>query len=84
MMEEQVFPKSNIKVQTYSIATKLVEQGAGLCVVDKHTAQSVLSDNIKIASFEPPLTFTINALHLDNSLLSRVVDDFLAFLVNKF
>jgi DNA-binding transcriptional LysR family regulator len=83
MMEEQVFPKSNIKVQTYSIATKLVEQGAGLCVVDKHTAQSVLSNNIKIASFEPPLTFTINALHLDNSLLSRVVEDFMSFLVNK-
>jgi len=83
MMEEHVFPKSSIKVQTYSIATKLVEQGIGLCVVDKHTAQSALSENITIASFDPPLTFTINALHLDNSRLSIVVDDFLPVLLDK-
>ncbi|ASP48589.1 LysR family transcriptional regulator [Cognaticolwellia beringensis] len=84
MMEENVFPKSSIKVQTYYIATKLVEQGAGLCVVDKHTAQSAMSDNISIASFDPPLNFTINALHLDNNGLSRVVDDFIPVLLNKF
>jgi DNA-binding transcriptional LysR family regulator len=84
MMAENVFPKSNIKVQTYFIATKLVEYGVGVCVVDKYTAQSNLSDNIAIASFDPPLTFSINAQHLDNSRLSRVVDDFLPLLLNKF
>ncbi len=83
MMEENIFPKSNIKVQTYFIATKLVEKGVGVCVVDKYTAQDILSENIAIASFEPPLTFSINALHLDNSCLSRVVEDFLPFLLSK-
>lgn len=83
MMKESVFPKSTIKVQTYFIAAKLVERGVGVCVVDKHTALSVLSDNIAMASIEPPLTFTINALHLDSGCLSRVVDDFLPFLLNE-
>jgi len=80
MLKEDVFPKSTINVETYYIAAKLVEKGAGVCVVDRHTAKSILSEDIGIASFEPPLTFSIDVLHLDDSGLPKVVKDFLPFL----
>jgi len=83
MMEENVFLKSVIKVQTYFIATKLVEQGAGLCVVDRYTAKSNLSDHMAIASFDPPLPFTVNALHLENSCMPRTITEFLPFLIEE-
>lgn len=83
MMEDNVYLKSTVKVQTYFIGTKLVEQGAGLCVVDKYTAKNNLSETMAMASFDPPLTFTINALHLENSCLPRTVTEFLPFLIDE-
>jgi len=77
MMEEHVVLNSTIKVQTYFIAARLVTQGAGICIVDKYTALGNLSDNVAIASFNPPLNFTVNALHLENSALSKASVSFL-------
>jgi DNA-binding transcriptional LysR family regulator len=83
MMKEQVFLKSPIKVETYFVAARLVAQGAGVCIVDKFTAQGNLADNIAMASFNPPLTFSVNALHLENRNLSKVTEEFIPFLEHE-
>lgn len=83
MMEEDVDIQSTIKVQTYFIAARMVAEGAGLCVVDRYTAEGNLSDNIAFASFTPKLTFNVSFMHLESRSLSRVAEDFLAYLVNE-
>jgi len=83
MMEENVQLQSHIKVQTYFIAARMVAEGAGLCVVDKYTAQGNLSDNIAYASFSPKLTFNVGVMHLESRGLSRVAEDFLAHMTRK-
>jgi DNA-binding transcriptional LysR family regulator len=84
MMQDNITLKSLIKVQTYFIAARLVSQGAGICVVDRFTAQGNLADNIAIASFDPPLNFTVSALFLENKGLSMVTEEFLPFLEAEF
>ncbi len=84
MMQDNITLKSLIKVQTYFIAARLVSQGAGICVVDRFTAQGNLADNIAIASFDPPLNFTVSALFLENKSLSMVTQEFLPFLETEF
>ena len=83
MMKENTFLKSTIKVQTYFIGTQLVSKGVGVCIVDRYTAEANLSDNTAMASFDPPLTFSVDALHLENSCLPRTVTEFLPFLTKK-
>ncbi|MEY8213574.1 MAG: LysR family transcriptional regulator [Colwellia sp.] len=83
MMKERIILESVIKVQTYFVAARLVAQGAGICIVDKFTAQGNLSDNIAMASFDPPLTFSVNALHLENRNLSKVTEEFIPFLEDE-
>lgn len=80
MMEDNIVLKSNIKVQTYFIAARIVAKGAGICVVDKHTAQGNLSENMRMASFEPKLAFDISVLHLENRALSKVAESFVPYL----
>ena len=80
MLEDDVTLDSVIKVQTYFIAARLVAQGAGICIVDKYTAEGNLTENIGIASFDPPLNFTVNALHLENKVLPKVTEEFIPYL----
>ena len=80
LQSENMQPHSPIQVQTYFIAARLVAQGLGVCVVDRHTALGNLNDNTAIASFTPPLSFSINALHLQNRPLSKAVQGFLPYL----
>jgi len=82
MMEDDVRLTSSIKVQTYFIAARLVAQGAGICVVDKHTAQGNLTENMGYASFEPKLSFDIKVLHLENRSLSKVAEEFIPYLTS--
>ncbi|MGB1197933.1 MAG: LysR family transcriptional regulator [Thalassotalea sp.] len=80
MMEEDISFKSSIKVQTYFIAARLIARGLGVCVVDRYTAQGNLSDDVAIASFEPALTFNVNAIYLENRTNSKVIDEFIPYL----
>ena len=80
IMEEDIEIHSRIKVQTYFIGTRLVAKGAGICVVDKFTAMGNLSDDIAIASFDPPVYFNINVLHLENNNLSNIINAFIPHL----
>lgn len=82
MMEEDITLQSTIKVETYFIATRLVAEGAGVCVVDQYTAQGNLSDNMAMASFDPPLYFPINVLSLENRRLSKLAETFVNSLNN--
>ncbi len=84
MMQDNVTLEALIKVQTYFIAARLVAQGVGICVVDRFTAEGNLSDNTAIASFSPPLNFTVEALHLENRRLSKVTTEFLSYLKAEF
>lgn len=84
MLQDNISLEALIKVQTYFIAARLVAQGVGICVVDRFTAQGNLTDNIAIASFDPPLNFPVNALYLENRNLSKVTEEFLPYLKNEF
>jgi hypothetical protein len=53
-------------------------------VILRFTAQGNLADNIAIASFDPPLNFTVSALFLENKGLSMVTEEFLPFLEAEF
>lgn len=83
MMEENITLSSCIKVQTYFIAARLVTQGAGICIVDKFTAQGNLSSKTSFASFDPPLHFPVNALHLENRSLPKVLEEFIPYLKHE-
>lgn len=84
IMEEDINFRSKIKVQTYFIASRLVAKGVGVCVVDRFTAEGNLTDNVAIASFEPALTFNINAVHLENRTKSKVINEFTPYLTQGF
>ncbi|MFT4653425.1 MAG: DNA-binding transcriptional LysR family regulator [Kangiellaceae bacterium] len=83
MVKEDINFKSSIKVQTYFIAVRIVSRGLGVCVVDRYTAQGNLSENMAIASFDPPLTFNINAVHLESQTKTKVIDEFLPYLLKS-
>jgi DNA-binding transcriptional LysR family regulator len=71
--------KSSLQVDTYFIAAGLVSQGLGCCTIDKYTALGNLSDRVSMASFEPPLTFKLKGLYLDNKPLPRICEEFTEF-----
>jgi len=83
MMEEDTRLASAFKVQTYFIAARLVAQGVGVCVIDKFTAEGNLSENMAYASFNPPLTFDVKVLHLENHSLSKVAEAFIPYLIDN-
>ena len=79
MMEEDTRLSSAFKVQTYFIAARLVAQEVGVCVIDKFTADGNISENMSYASFNPPLTFNVKVLHLENHSLSKVAEEFIPY-----
>ncbi|TMO68899.1 LysR family transcriptional regulator [Pseudoalteromonas aurantia] len=80
LMEENVSLSSTIRVQTYFFAVRLVAQGVGLCVVDKFTALGNMDDTMGMASFDPPLTFNVDAVYLENHTISNVARQFIDLL----
>ncbi|GGW81544.1 LysR family transcriptional regulator [Alteromonas halophila] len=80
MMKEGVRFSSEVKVQTYFIAARMVAKGIGFCVVDRHTAESNLCGDVAIASFEPKLTFDVCLLHLANKGIPKVAEAFIPYL----
>ena len=84
MMQDKISLEALIKVQTYFVAARLVAQEVGICIVDRFTAEGNLSDNTAIASFDPPLTFPVKGLYLENRNLSKVSEEFLTYLIAEF
>jgi len=83
MMEENTRLQAEIKVQTYFIAARLVAQGAGVCVIDKFTANGNITPDMAYASFDPPLTFGVNILHLENRRLPKFAEKFIPYLTEE-
>jgi len=79
LTNSDVHVKSSLQVDTYFIAAGLVSQGLGCCTIDKYTALGNLSDKVSMASFEPPLTFQLKGLYLDNKPLPRICEEFTEF-----
>lgn len=80
LSEEDIHVNSNIKVQTYFLAARLVAKNMGVCIVDEFTARGNLSDNVSLAAIEPPLNFQLKALHIEDKALSQLANDFLSLL----
>lgn len=70
---------SSYQVDTYYIATRLVDAKLGCCTVDRYTALGNKTDDVGIASFTPPIAFDVKALHLESRPLSRICASFLAY-----
>jgi DNA-binding transcriptional LysR family regulator len=79
LTSSNVLVKSSLQVDTYFIAASLVSQGLGCCTIDKYTALGNVSDNVSMASFDPPLRFQLKGLYLDNHPLPRICEEFTEF-----
>ena len=77
LSEEDIEVNTNIKVQTYFLAARLVAQNMGVCVIDEYTARGNISDKVAISTIEPPLKFQLTAMHLEDKQLSQLANDFL-------
>ncbi len=77
--QEQIVYSSKIIAQTYFVARNMVGLGSGVAIVDQCTALSNKPDNISVKAFNPPIKFTVKALHLTDQPLSKTSADFLKF-----
>ena len=73
------FNSKNI-AQTYFVARNMVGFGSGIAIVDSLTAKSEGPGNLKFKGFQPPIKFTIKALHAEDRPLSEVYQHFLSFI----
>jgi len=77
LAQEHIEIDTNITVQTYFIAARLVAKNLGVCVIDQYTAQGNLNDKVAIAAITPALNFNLSALQLADKKLSQLANDFL-------
>ncbi|MBT5185688.1 MAG: LysR family transcriptional regulator [Kordiimonadaceae bacterium] len=83
LSHESISYQSKIIAQTYFVARSLVALGSGVAIVDKCTAASQKPENIQIKGFNPPIKFTVKALHVAERPLSKSSLDFLSFIKNN-
>jgi len=69
-----------IVVQSYFMVLNFVAFGGGIAIVDEFTARSNGAKPVKYKRFDPPITFSIKALHLANKIPSKTTLEFLNFL----
>lgn len=81
---EGISYSTNLIAQTYFVARSMVALGSGIAVVDQFTATSQKPENISYKGFNPPLKFSVKALHLDDRPLSRAAEKFLDFVKGNF
>lgn len=63
---------------TFYMAASLVRFGAGVAVVDEFTARAVsVLEEVDFRPLDPPLTFGVYAIHLDDRPLSHLARSFL-------
>lgn len=77
--EINIKQNSTITAQTYFIARNLVAFGAGISIVDEFTARSMGAGKVKYRGFNPPLTFPVKAIHMENKLPSKTCLNFITF-----
>mgnify|MGYP001037429487 CR=1 FL=1 len=69
-----------IRVQTYYVAMALVERGVGCAIVDEFTAKASAAINVRYRPLDPPVRFTVTALHPEARPLPAVAVEFLSHL----
>lgn len=79
LVANDIHINSTYHVDTYYIATKLVDKNLGCCTVDRYTAYGNQTANFGIASLSPPIEFDIKGLHLESRPLSRICSTFLQY-----
>ncbi len=80
LTEDEINISSSVEVQTYFIAARLVSHNMGLTVVDEFTAQGNITDGVTISHFEPPINFSLQALHLNDKPLSHLATQLLGYI----
>jgi len=66
-----------VSARTFYIATALVQQGVGMTVVDRFTAQASLAPGLSVRPLKPRLTFPVHAMFLLNRPPTALATDFL-------
>lgn len=84
LLEEDMVLKSTITTQTLYVSRDLVAQGVGVSIVDEYTARSLNDGSLSLKGFNPPLNFTVDALFLEDHLLSKTSEKFLNFLKQEY
>ncbi|HEX8569846.1 MAG TPA: LysR family transcriptional regulator [Caulobacteraceae bacterium] len=69
-----------ITVGTFYMAIPLVRLGVGVSVVDEFTARSGLSSDLEFRPLDPPLTFGVHCVHLEDRPLSHLAQSFVEVL----
>jgi DNA-binding transcriptional LysR family regulator len=73
-----------ITAQTYFLALNLVALGGGISIVDEFTARSTPINPVKYKRFNPPLKFSIKAMHIEHEVLSNSCEKFLQYFKDEF
>lgn len=66
-----------VSARTFYIATALVQQGAGMTVVDSFTAQASMAPGLSMRPLKPQITFDVHAMFLLNRPPTALTTDFL-------
>ncbi len=82
LLREGISYNSSLIAQTYFVARNMVAIGSGIAVVDEITASSQKPENIRYKGFNPPIRFTVSALHVKGRPLSPATEKFLNFVKN--
>ena len=69
-----------ITVGTFYMAIPLVRRGVGVAVVDEFTARSELTAGVEFRPLEPPLSFDVHCIHLEDRPLSHLARSFVEVL----
>lgn len=65
-----------ISAQTFFVAAALVRHGAGIAIVDEPTAYAMCDAQMDFKSFDPPMRFSVCAIHLEDRPLSQLARSF--------
>ena len=65
-----------ISAQTFFVAAALVRHGAGIAIVDEPTACAMCDAQMDFKSFDPPMRFSVCAIHLEDRPLSQLARSF--------
>lgn len=72
-----------ITAQTYFMALNFVAAGGGVAIVDEFTARSHGLKPVKYKAFDPPIAFSVEAVHLETKVPSKSCIEFLEYLKNS-
>jgi DNA-binding transcriptional LysR family regulator len=62
----------------------MVALGSGVAIVDDCTAKSNRPKNVKYKGFNPPIKYSVKALHLSDRNLSSATQKFLKYIKMNF